>query len=240
MKLSEKKQSTFTPHPETDGPIKGVIVDITDIKTRITQWGPKEEFRFVIETEMEDEENDRRYCIWTRGYTTRKNKDGETEVVFDEKSALRKDLKKMTGRELTEAEIRDFDIECLIGHGVKLIIQHEHKDDRTYANISFIAPDKDKALKPSGKYTRQRDRDTNGSNAAPAEDKAEAEASGWEAVTVHVGRYNGKKLGEVDEVGVASLIEKWLPKAKAGGAAEDAALIEALTELADLLGGDDY
>ena len=226
MKLSEKRNSNFTPHPETDGPIKAVLVDITELKTRMTQYGNKEEFRLVFETECMDEENDRRFCIWSRGYTPSLN----------EKAALRKDLKKMMGRELTQLELDEFDLEGLIGHGVKLIIQHEHKDDKTYANISFIAPDKDKALKPSGKYIRVRDRDTEGTE----QTEAKAEASGWESVVVHIGKYKGNKLGSVDEAGVAKLIEGWLPKAKAGGKAEDAALVAALTELADILGGDDY
>jgi hypothetical protein len=227
MKLSEKRNSNFTPHPETEGPIKAVLVDITELKKRVTQYGDKDEFRLVFETECEDEENDRRFCIWSRGYTPSLN----------EKAALRKDLKKMMGRDLTQLELDEFDMESLIGHGVKLIIQHEHKDDKTYANISFIAPDKDKALKPSGKYKRIRDRDTD----APTEQtEAKAEASGWESVTVHVGKYKGKKLGEVDEAGVATLIDKWLPKAKADNKGDDAALVAALTELADILGGDDY
>jgi len=227
MKLSEKRNSTFTPHPETDGPIKAVLVDVTELKKRMTQYGEKDEFRLVFETEVEDTENDRRFCIWSRGYTPSLN----------EKAALRKDLKKMMGRELTQLELDEFDLEGLIGHGVKLIIQHEHKDDKTYANISFIAPDKDKALKPSGKYIRVRDRDTD----APTEQTdAKAEASGWESVIVHVGKYKGKKLGEVDEVGAGSLISNWLPKAKAGGKAEDAALVAALTELDGILAGEDY
>jgi len=227
MKLSEKRNSNFTPHPETDGPIKAVLVDVTELKKRMTQYGEKDEFRLVFETEVMDEENDRRFCIWSRGYTPSLN----------EKAALRKDLKKMMGRELTQLELNEFDLEALIGHGVKLIIQHETKDDRTYANISFMSPDKDKALKPSGKYIRVRDRDTD----APTEQtEAKAEESGWESVVVHVGKYKGKALGEVDEVGVASLIDKWLPKAKADGKADDAALVAALTELADILGGDDY
>lgn len=225
MRLSEKKSSNFTPHPETEGPIKGVIVDITDLKTRQTQYGEKEEFRLVIETECMDTENDRRYCIWTRGYTPSLN----------EKAALRKDLKKMMGRELTSAELSDFDVESLIGHGVKLIIQHEHKDDKTYANISFIAPDKDKALKPSGKYKRIKDRE------AKSDDDEEAPATtGWQAVVVHIGKYSGKKLGDIDEDGVAKLISGWLPKAKAGGKTEDAALVAALTELSELLNGEEY
>jgi len=226
MKLSEKRNSNFTPHPECPDPIKAVLVDITELKKRVTQYGDKDEFRLVFETECMDEENDRRFCIWSRGYTPSLN----------EKAALRKDLKKMMGRELTQLELDEFDLEGLIGHGVKLIIQHEHKDDKTYANISFIAPDKDKALKPSGKYIRVRDRDTEGTE----QTEAKAEESGWESVVVHVGKYKGKKLGEVDEVGAGSLISNWLPKAKAGGKAEDAALVAALTELADILGGEDY
>ena len=227
MKLSEKRNSTFTPHPETDGPIKAVLVDITELKKRMTQYGEKDEFRLVFETECDDTENDRRFCIWSRGYTPSLN----------EKAALRKDLKKMMGRDLTQLELDEFDLEALIGHGVKLIIQHETKDDKTYANISFIAPDKDKALKPSGKYIRQRDRDT---DAPASQTEAKAEAFGWESVVVHVGKYKGHKLGQVDEGGVAKLIEGWLPKAKADGKAEDAALVAALTELADILGADDY
>jgi hypothetical protein len=35
----------------------------------MTQYGEKDEFRLVFETECEDEENDRRFCIWSRGYT---------------------------------------------------------------------------------------------------------------------------------------------------------------------------
>ena len=227
MKLSEKRNSSFTPHPETDGPIKAVLVDITELKKRMTQYGEKDEFRLVFETECDDTENDRRFCIWSRGYTPSLN----------EKAALRKDLKKMMGRDLTQLELDEFDLEALIGHGVKLIIQHEHKDDKTYANISFIAPDKDKALKPSGKYIRQRDRDT---DTPAAQTEAKAEVSGWESVVVHVGKYKGKALGSVDEAGVAKLIEGWLPKAKADSKAEDAALVAALTELADILGADDY
>lgn len=227
MKLSEKRNSNFTPHPETDGPIKAVLVDVTELKKRMTQYGEKDEFRLVFETECMDEENDRRYCIWSRGYTPSLN----------EKAALRKDLKKLMGRDLTQAELDEFDLEALISHGVKLIIQHEHKDDRTYANISFMSPDRDKALKASGKYIRVRDREADGST-APAE--AKAEATGWESVIVHVGKYKGKALGEVDEAGVGKLIEGWLPKAKADVKPDDAALVAALTELAEILGGDDY
>lgn len=230
MKLSEKKNSNFTPHPETEGPIKAVLVDVTELKKRMTQYGEKDEFRLVFETEVMDEENDRRFCIWSRGYTPSLN----------EKAALRKDLKKLMGRDLTSNELDEFDLEALIGHGVKLIIQHEHKDDKTYANISFMAPDRDKAtLKPSGKYIRIRDRDTDGASDNSSTEEKSAEP-GWESVPVHIGKYKGKLLGQVDEAGVATLIEKWLPKAVADNKPEDKALIAALTELSAILIGDDY
>jgi hypothetical protein len=227
MKLSEKKNTTFTPHPETDGPIKAVLVDITELKKRMTQYGEKEEFRLVFETEVMDEENDRRFCIWSRGYTPSLN----------EKSALRKDLKKLMGRDLTSNELNEFDLEALIGHGVKLIIQHETKDDKTYANISFMSPDRDKTtLKPSGKYTRIRDREVDGD----VFEGKKSEEPGWETVQIHVGKYKGKLLGQVDEAGVATLIEKWLPKAIADNKPEDKALAAALTELSAILTGDEY
>ena len=230
MKLSEKKQSTFTPHPDSNGEyVKAVLVDITDLKKRITQYGEKDEFRLVFETEVMDTVNDRRFCIWSRGYTP----------SLDEKAALRKDLKRLMGRELTTAELSEFDVESLIGFGVKLIIQHETKDDRTYANISFMVPDKEKALKPSGKYKRIKDREDK-VDSADSEDEADAPAaSGWEAVVVHVGKHKGKKLADVDEAGVKILIEKWLPQAKAAKNMEDAGLVAALDELGALLAGDD-
>jgi hypothetical protein len=136
------------------------------------------------------------------------------------------------GRDLTTNELDEFDLEDLIGHGIKLIIQHETKDDKTYANISFMSPDKDKALKASGKYIRIRDRED---GAKQPETKHESPTD-WEMVTVHIGKYKGKALGSVDEAGVTALIDNWLPKAKADGKPADADLINGLTELQALLG----
>jgi hypothetical protein len=223
MKLTEKKTSAFTPHPETDGPIKAVIVDITPPKTVQTKFGEKEMFRLVFETSMHDDENDRQWCIWSRNYTPSLN----------EKASFRKDLKKIMGRDLTKAELEEFDTEALIGMGVKLIVQHEESPDgeKTYANISFITADKDKPMKPSGGYTRSKDRDDN--DAPDAKD--EPKKSGWETCVVHVGKHKGKTLGTLDEADVAILIDKWLPKAKAKPAADDKPLISALEEVAALL-----
>jgi hypothetical protein len=234
MKLSEKKGGDFQPHPATDSPVKGVIVDITPLKKRMTAFGEKEEFRIIYETEVVDEENDRRFCVWSRGYT----------ASLNEKAAIRKDLKKILGRDLTKAELEEFDLEALIGHGVKLIIIHEERDDKVYANIAFIAPDKEDALKPSGKYVRVKDREQKavsgeqaGYRKAPAAAEDEGRAD-WQKVKVHVGKHAGVDMGDLDADAVQALIEKWLPqhKANAKPKADDKRLAAALEEVAELLG----
>jgi hypothetical protein len=219
MKISAKKDTAFQPHPATDEPVKGVIVDITPPKEVPTQWGLKKKFRIVYETEVMDEENDRRYCVWSQGYTE----------SLHEKSALLKDLKKILGRNLTQAELDEFDMEALIGMGVKLIVIHAEHDDQVYANIAFVGPDKTKALKPSGKYTRVIDRDEK-QDTAPAK-KETKKAVTWEDAIVHVGKHKGSKLGDLPQDAVTTLIEKWLPNNKDGSQ-----LANALAEVAELLG----
>lgn len=235
MKLSEKKSGDFVPHPITEGTVKGVIVDVTPLKKQQSQYGERDVFRLVYQTEVENEDGGPCY-IWSRGYTPSLN----------EKSNFRKDLKKILGRELTKAELDEFDPDVLIGVGVKLIVEHEigERDGQTYAVISFLGADKDKPLKPTGKYIRVQDRDTNGAPqsapAAPSKAPAKDDRAAWQKVIVHIGKHTGKALGDVDEEGVELLISKWLPQAIKSNKSEDALLIAALTEVQALLHPSDY
>ena len=237
MKLSEKKGGDFTPHPETEGTVKAVIVDVTPLKKVQSEYGEREVFRVVYETEVTDDEG-KRYCIWSRPYTPSLN----------EKSNFRKEVKKIMGRDLTQAELDEFDTEGLIGMGAKLIIQHEEgKDGKTYAVLSFIGPDKDKTtLKPSGKYTRVKDRPDKPEGAtgdhaayrkAPAATEDEGRAD-WQKCTVHVGKHAGVDLGDLDEAAVDALLKNWLPahEANAKPKADDKRLAAALKEVAELMG----
>ena len=238
MKLSEKKGGDFTPHPPTEGVVKGVIVDVTPLKKMTSEFGERDVFRVVYETEVTDDEG-KRFCIRSRPYTPSLN----------EKANFRKDVKKIMGRDITEQEKDEFETEGLMEMGVKMIIQHEEgKDGKTYAVISFIGPDKDKPLKPSGKYTRVKDRpDKDGAAAsgdqaayrkAPkgAEDEGRAD---WQKCKVHIGKHAGVDLGDLPEDAVQALLEKWLPKAKADPKpkADDKRLMAALDEVQALLGG---
>jgi hypothetical protein len=237
MKLSEKKGGDFQPHPETDGTVRGVIVDVTPLKKVQSEFGEREVFRIVIETEVTDDDG-KRFCIWSRPYTPSLN----------EKANFRKDVKKILGRDLTAAELDDFDTEGLIGLGVSLIVQHEEgKNGQTYSVISFIGPDKSgKPLNASGKYTRVQDRpdkadggtgEQAGYRKAPAAAEDEGRAD-WQKVKVHVGKHAGVDMGDLDADAVQALIEKWLPqhKANAKPKADDKRLAAALEEVAELLG----
>ena len=239
MKLSEKKGGDFAPHPVTDGPVKAVIVDVTPLKKVQSEFGEREVFRVVYETEVTDDEG-KRLCVWSRPYTPSLN----------EKANFRKDLKKIIGRDLTAAELEEFDTEALLGMGVKLIVEHEEgKDGKVYAILAFIGPDKDKVhLKPSGKYTRVKDREDKGGGGASGGGQAgyrkapaAAEDEGrqdWQKVKVHVGKHAGVDLGDLDEEAVKALIENWLPKHKANAKpkADDKRLAAGLEEVGELLG----
>lgn len=234
MKLSEKKGGGFAPHPETEGTVKGVIVDITPLKKMQSTFGERDVFRVVYETGVKDDEG-KPYCMWSRPYTQSLN----------EKANFRKDVKKIMGRDLTAAELQEFDTEGLIGMGVKLIVQHEEgKDGNTYATISFIGPDKDKSiLKPCGKYTRVKDRpekseggESAGYRSAPKATEEEGRAP-WQKVKVHIGKHAGVDLGDLEPEAVVLLIEKWLPVGKAfpKPLKADRELIAALEEVRDVL-----
>ena len=237
MKLSEKKGGDFQPHPETDGTVKAVIVDVTPTKKIQSEFGERDVFRVVFETETTGEDG-KRWCVWSRGYTP----------SLHEKSNFRKEVKKMIGRDLTAAELNEFDTESLIGMGVKLIIQHEEgKDGKMYATLSFIGPDKDKSiLTASGKYIRVKDReektgDASGGSAGYRSAPKAAEDEGrqpWQKVKVHIGKHSGVDLGDLDESAVGNLIEKWLPVGKAlpKPLKADRELIATLDEVAELLG----
>jgi|688.fasta_scaffold01708_8 hypothetical protein len=210
MKLSERKQGgEFTPHPETDGTVKAVIVDLTPLKTRTTKFGEREEFRLVYETEVTNDDG-RRFCVWSRGYTPSLN----------EKASFRKDLKKIMGRDLTALELQEFDTEGLIGTPVSLIIQHEKiETGAVYATISFVGPHKSgDPIAASGAYKRVKDRDAQpaatgeqaGYKKAPAAKEDEGRVD-WQKVKVHVGAHSGVDLGDLAEDAVKALVEKWLP-----------------------------
>jgi hypothetical protein len=152
MKMNRTGGSAFTPHPPTDGLVRGVIVDVTPPQKKQTPFGVKDVFRVVIESELERLPGER-FAVWSRYFTPSLN----------ERSAFRKFLTLTFGRDVAETDLDangELNVDALcIGHAVQMSVVHEESGGNTYANISRIMPDQSGLpLKPSGKYIRIVDR----------------------------------------------------------------------------------
>jgi hypothetical protein len=224
--------SNFEACPEFTG--KAVCVDVTPLRKQQSQFGERDVFKLVFEVDL-DKPDGSRCCVWSQNFTPSLN----------EKANFRKYLRAWFGRDLMESEMAEFDTETLIGKPAQLVVVHEHKDGQVYANIAACTPDKSgAALKPSGKFTRRKDRDSqeqgagskegNGGGgyrrAAGPQDHGTAGQPDHGAVKVHVGKYAGIELRDLNPEAVQALVEKWLPTAKANAkpTADDKRLVAAL------------
>jgi hypothetical protein len=216
----------FDPCPEFTG--KAVCVDVTPLRKQQSQYGERDVFRLVFEVDMAKEDGSRP-CVWSHNFTPSLN----------EKANLRKFLRAWFGRDLMESELGEFDTETLLGKPAQLVVVHEHKDGHVYANIAACTPDKSGApLKASGKFIRRKDKDAeggeqNGGGSGAGYRRAEGTGSGvvdHAAVKVHVGKYKGIEMRDLNVEAVQGLAEKWLPGAKANAkpSADDKRLIAAL------------
>lgn len=228
MKVSTRSNTEFTPHPPTDGPIRAVIVDITDPQLKeAPPYGPKWRCAVVFETEALQEDGTN-FTIWKHGLTVRREEDGTFALIMGGK-------KKSKFEELLdelEVKVDDaFDTEQLIGLPVRLIVDHKRdsKDaTKTYANVTYLRRDKTAdPMQPSGDYVRKKDRTENSSgqstggstrggaqynpvpgSAAPADDA-------WMHVKVHVGQFAGTSVMDLpDEAAVDNLLSHWWPTVK--------------------------
>ena len=226
MKIKENNND-FEPCPEFTG--KGVCVDVTPLRKQQSQYGERNVFKLVFEVDSEKEDGTR-YGVWSNNFTP----------TLNEKASLRKFLRGWFGRDLTRTELEDFDTETLIGKPAQLVIVHQHKEGKVYANIAACTPDKSgEPLKPSGRFVRTKDRQAQpGSNGAGApgsggyrraEQPAEA-GSEHASVRIHVGKCKGLELRDLAAEQLQALVVNWLPGAKANTKplADDRRLMAAL------------
>ncbi len=237
MKLSKNSGGNFTPHEE--GNFRGVCVDITPLVKRDGQFGVKEEFRVVFETDAPAREDGSPQCVWSRGFTPSLN----------EKASFRKFLRQWLGRDLTPAEETEFDTESLLGKCANLVISQETVGDKVYANIAACLPNKGDALAASGKFVRKKDREdkqtgesaTYRGAAKPTNAPVEGEpidnthaGEDWTKVKVHVGKHSGVELRDLDQEAIDKLVKNWLPvfKSNAKAATADDKRLAAALEMA--------
>lgn len=225
----------FAPCPEFSG--RAVCVDVTPLKEYETEYGVKQKFKFAFEIELQDDSREpvQPWVVFTKPMVP----------SLHEKAALTKFLKDWFGRKLTDQENKSLDLESMIGRPASLVIGHEQSADgtKTYANIKLIMAHKaGEPLAASGLWVRLQDRPAKDgdSKAAPATgDSSFRKTSGGgqpatddpSKVKVHVGKHKGIELRELTEESITSLIEHWLPKARAEvkQTADDKRLINGLT-----------
>ena len=212
MKI-KANNNDFEPCPEYTG--KGVCVDVTPLRKQQSQYGERDVFKIVFETNTEKDDGSP-YCVWSTNFSP----------TLNEKSGLRKFLRGWFGRDLSKAELEDFDTETLIGKPAQLVVVHQHKEGKVYANIAACTPDKsNEPLKLSGKFVRAQDRNT---SPHPSPQSGEGARGGYRraqqpteagsehaSVKIHVGKCKGLELRDLATEQVQALVGSWLPNAKA-------------------------
>jgi hypothetical protein len=233
MKI-KANNNDFEPCPEYTG--NAVCVDVTPLRKQQSQYGERNVFKIVFEVDANKEDGSR-YGVWSPNFTP----------TLNEKASLRRFLRAWFGRDLSTAELEDFDTETLIGKPAQMVVVHEHKDGKVYANIAACTPDRSgDALKPSGKFVRFKDRPAAGAEGRPSNvggkngtggqggyrraQQPEESGSEHAAVKIHVGKCKGLELRDLSADQVQALVANWLPAAKANAKplADDKRLIAAL------------
>ena len=163
--VKEPESKDFTPAPQ--GLHQAVCVDVYDIWTekRDEKWGGglRDLTRLVFEIDEINPENGKPYMV-SKQYT----------ASLHEKANLRHDLESWRGRAFTKEELKAFDLENVLGANCQLLVVHNVKESKTYANVQTIAPlakgTVNKIVK-SKDYIRKKDRVPEGQPREPGQDE---------------------------------------------------------------------
>jgi hypothetical protein len=148
MPIFVKGSGDFTPAPE--GLHAAVCVDIIDKGLIDTKFGPKHQVRVIWEISFL--RDDGRPFTVGRTYT----------ASLHQQSNLRKHLEAWRGRAFTAEEVAGFDLEKVLGTPCQLLVQHADVDGTIFANVgNVMKAQPGPKQKPSGCYTRWKDRPEN-------------------------------------------------------------------------------
>lgn len=119
----------YTPAPS--GVHHAVAVDVIDKGLQPNQFKPGTTQRKIdIAWQLSETRDDgKRFLVYKR-YT----------LSLNEKATLRKDLESWRGRAFTREEEMGFDVEAILGANCLINVQHNTKDNRTYANVVAVMP----------------------------------------------------------------------------------------------------
>lgn len=225
MGIALNTGADFEPCPEYTGP--AVLVDITEPKETVGQYGTKLTFKLVFEINAQQDDGTP-FAVWSPPFT----------MMYTGRSNLKKFLDKWLKRELNDAEKANLDL--LIGTPANITVVHEEHEGKTYSNIGLCLP-ATTPFRPSGKFVRQKDRKpTNGTvttsqQSQPAQQTGQdagakndyhsfgntPEKPSWQAYKIELeGNLKGMALGDLPKDKMDALVNKWLlplgDKIKAG------------------------
>jgi hypothetical protein len=145
--IKEERMSLYvskrTYAPATEGLHQAACVDVKDLGKVDGQFGPKEMVEITFE--LDEIRDDGQRFIVKKRYTK----------SLHDKSSLHKDLRSWRGVPFTADELRQFNLERLVGAPCQMLITHVEKDGTVYGNISAIMKaEKSKTYIPSGQYVR--------------------------------------------------------------------------------------
>lgn len=151
--IAKEPETVYTPAPE--GLHQAICVDVVDLGMVPTQWGDKHkvQIRWLIDEELPPnkvaEDGVANYMVTGR-YT----------LSLHENAQLRKVLTSWRGKAFSTDELAGFDLEKLIGANCQILVTHNRKDDRVFANPETVTPlarGMDKMTIPRN-YVRAKDR----------------------------------------------------------------------------------
>lgn len=135
MIIKNNREQYIEAHPE--GTYDAVIVDVTPLVERETQYGRKEEFKIIFESDLGK-------IVKSRLFTP----------SLHEKSAFYKFLRQFHGRQLSERELSEYDTEGLVGKTARITVGIvETEKGAKFANILMCKPT-EATVKATGNYTR--------------------------------------------------------------------------------------
>lgn len=139
-----------------------VCVDVIDLGEVQGQYGPQHRIRLVWEIGAL-QQSGKRFLIF-----------GTYAAYLGGKSRLHAHLKQWRGgKDFTPEQLAKFDLEVLAGKPCILVVSHESKGDKVYANVTAISPvpQGQETLKPSGDYKRRQSGPpaTNGNGQPPVQ-----------------------------------------------------------------------
>lgn len=147
--VSAGSGGTFTPCPQ--GVHQAVCVDVVDMGILEVTWNgqTKKQHKVRIVWQVEELMEDGKPFIVQTRYT----------ASLHEKARLRKDLESWRGRAFTDAELKSFDLEVLLGVNCLLNVVQVTKDGKTFSNVTAVMPLKKgmEKIAPTS-YTRYVDR----------------------------------------------------------------------------------